>query len=182
MDGTLIERFAAIVGDRYALRAATDIEPYLTEPRGLWHGNTSLVLRPGTVEEVSAIMRLASETRTPVVPQGGNTGLVGGQVPHESGAEIVLSMSRLNRIRDVDTQSNTIIAEAGVILETLRKAADAADRLFPLSLAAQGSCQIGGNLSTNAGGVAALAYGSARLASGWRWCCRPARCSTTCAS
>ena len=71
MDGTLIERFAAIVGDRYALRAATDIEPYLTEPRGLWHGNTSLVLRPGTVEEVSAIMRLASETRTPVVPQGG---------------------------------------------------------------------------------------------------------------
>ena len=162
MDGTLIERFAAIVGDRYALRAATDIEPYLTEPRGLWHGNTSLVLRPGTVEEVSAIMRLASETRTPVVPQGGNTGLVGGQVPHESGAEIVLSMSRLNRIRDVDTQSNTIIAEAGVILETLRKAADAADRLFPLSLAAQGSCQIGGNLSTNAGGVAALAYGSAR--------------------
>jgi FAD/FMN-containing dehydrogenase len=119
-------------------------------------------LRPGSVEEVSRIMRLASETKTPVVPQSGNTGLVGAQVPDASGRQIVLSLSRLNRIREIDVLSNTVTAEAGVILQTLQEAADAADRLFPLSLAAQGSCQIGGNLSSNAGGTGVLAYGNAR--------------------
>jgi FAD/FMN-containing dehydrogenase len=114
------------------------------------------------VAEVSAILRLATETRTPVVPQGGNTGLVGGQMPDGSGHEIVLSLSRLNAIRQIDLASNTVVAEAGVILHTLREAADGVDRLFPLSLASQGSCQIGGNLSSNAGGVGALAYGVAR--------------------
>ncbi len=162
LDPALIERFASIVGDKYALRDQADIVPYLTEQRGLWHGSTALVLRPGSVDEVSRIMRLASETGTPVVPQSGNTGLVGGQVPDKSGREIVLSLSRLNRIREVDVLSNTITAEAGVILQTLQEAADAADRLFPLSLAAQGSCQIGGNLSSNAGGTGVLAYGNAR--------------------
>ena len=96
------------------------------------------------------------------MPQGGNTGLVGGQMPDRSGREIVLSLSRLNRIREIDPLSNTITAEAGVVLETLHEAADAADRLFPLSLASQGSCQIGGNLSSNAGGTGVLAYGNAR--------------------
>jgi FAD/FMN-containing dehydrogenase len=161
-DAGLIARFAAIVGEKYALRDQAEIAPYLTERRGLWHGRTSLVLRPGSVGEVSRIMRLASETKTSIVPQSGNTGLVGAQVPRASGAEIVLSLSRLNRIREIDTLSNTVTAEAGVILQTLQEAADAAGRLFPLSLAAQGSCQIGGNLSSNAGGTGVLAYGNAR--------------------
>src|SRR5438046_8391318 len=107
-------------------------------------------------------MRLATETGTPVVPQSGNTGLVGAQVPDRSGREIILSLSRLNRIREIDVLSNTVTVEAGVILQTLQEAADAAGRLFPLSLAAQGSCQIGGNLSSNAGGTGVLAYGNAR--------------------
>ncbi|CCV03597.1 putative oxidoreductase [Mesorhizobium metallidurans STM 2683] len=162
LDPTLIDRFATIVGDRYALRDQQDIAPYLTERRGLWHGRTALVLRPGSVEEVSRIMQLASETGTPIVPQSGNTGLVGGQMPDRSGREVVLSLSRLNRIREIDVLSNTVTVEAGVILQTLQEAADAADRLFPLSLAAQGSCQIGGNLSSNAGGTGVLAYGNAR--------------------
>ncbi|PBB87382.1 MULTISPECIES: FAD-binding oxidoreductase [unclassified Mesorhizobium] len=162
LDPSLVARFAAIVGDQYALRDQADIAPFITERRGLWHGRTSLVLRPGSVDEVSRIMRLASETGTPVVPQSGNTGLVGAQVPDKSGREIVLSLSRLNRIREIDVLSNTITAEAGVILQTLQEAADAAGRLFPLSLAAQGSCQVGGNLSSNAGGTGVLAYGNAR--------------------
>lgn len=162
LDPALAERFAAIVGERYAVRQGTDIEPYVHEPRGLFTGVASLVLRPASVEQVSAIMRLASETRTPIVPQGGNTGLVGGQVPDRSGGQIVLSLSRLNRIREIDPVSNTVIAEAGVVLDVLHKAADAADRLYPLSLASQGSCQIGGNLSSNAGGTGVVAYGNAR--------------------
>ncbi|MGB6119404.1 MAG: FAD-binding oxidoreductase [Mesorhizobium sp.] len=162
MTDTTLDRFAAIVGDRYALRDEASIAPFLVEKRGLYAGRTALVLRPGSVDEVSAIMRLASETRTAIVPQSGNTGLVGGQVPDASGREVLLSLSRLNRIRELDVTSNTVVAEAGVILHDLREAADAADRLFPLSLASQGSCQIGGNLSSNAGGVGALAYGVAR--------------------
>ena len=161
-DPSLLDRFATIVGDRHALRATSDMEPYVTEPRGLYTGCSALVLRPGSVEEVSQIMKLATETRTPIVPQGGNTGLVGGQVPDRSGNGIVLSLSRLNRVREVDTLSNTVTVEAGVILDQLHKVADEADRLFPLSLAAQGTCQIGGNLSSNAGGTGVLAYGNAR--------------------
>jgi FAD/FMN-containing dehydrogenase len=162
LDPALIERFAAIVGDSHALRDPGDIAGYLIEPRGLWHGSTSLVLRPGSVEEVSRIMRLASETGTPIVPQSGNTGLVGGQMPDASGREVILSLSRLNRIREIDVKSNTVTVEAGVILQNLHDAADEVDRLFPLSLASQGSCQIGGNLSSNAGGTGVLAYGNAR--------------------
>jgi FAD/FMN-containing dehydrogenase len=158
----LVARFAGIVGERYAVTDRAGIAPYLEERRGLWHGRTSLVLRPGSVDEVSRIMRLASETKTPVVPQSGNTGLVGAQVPDASGREIVLSLSRLNRIREIDVLSNTATVEAGVVLQTLQEAADGADRLFPLSLASQGSCQIGGNLSSNAGGTGVLAYGNAR--------------------
>ena len=141
---------------------AADIVPFVEERRGLFPGKTALVLKPGSVDEVSRILRLATETRTLVVPQGGNTGLVGGQMPDRSGREIVLSLSRLDRIRELDPLSNTITAEAGVVLEKLHEAADAADRLFPLSLASQGSCQIGGNLSSNAGGTGVLAYGNAR--------------------
>ncbi|GAB1406255.1 FAD-binding oxidoreductase [Thermomonas brevis] len=161
-DPELLQRFAGIVGARHALRDAADIAPYLREPRGLHHGRAALVLRPGSVDEVSRILALASATATPVVPQGGNTGLVGGQVPDASGRAVLLSLSRLDRIRDLDPASNTVIAEAGVILQRLRDAADAAGRLFPLALASQGSAQVGGLLSTNAGGTAVLAHGSMR--------------------
>jgi FAD/FMN-containing dehydrogenase len=156
----LIARFAAIVGAKNAITDAAEIAPYLTEERGLYHGRSSLVLRPGTTEEVAAIARLANETRTALVPQGGNTGLVGGQTPMRG--EVVLSLRRLDRIREVDATSNTMTCEAGVILARAQDAAAAAGRLFPLSLGAEGSCTIGGNLSTNAGGTGALAYGVAR--------------------
>jgi FAD/FMN-containing dehydrogenase len=158
----LLDRFAALVGAPNALRDEAAIAPYLIEPRAKFAGRTPLVLRPGSVEEVSAILRLASETGTPVVPQGGNTGVVGGQIPDLSGGAVVVSLSRLNRIREIDTAGDTMVAEAGVILAEAQRAAEAADRLFPLSLASEGSCQIGGNLSTNAGGTAVLAYGNTR--------------------
>ncbi|MCX7304659.1 MAG: FAD-binding oxidoreductase [Hyphomicrobiales bacterium] len=162
LDPALLDRFAGIVGAAHALRGDGDIAPYAREPRGLWGGRSPLVLKPGSVDEVSRILRLATETRTPIVPQGGNTGLVGGQVPRAAGNEIIVSLSRLNRMREIDTLSNTVTVEAGVTLEALHRAAAAADRLYPLSLASQGSCQIGGNLSSNAGGTAVLAYGNTR--------------------
>lgn len=158
----LARQFVEIVGPANALTGQADIAPYLTENRHLYHGLSSLVLRPGSVDEVAAIMRLASETKTPVVPQGGNTGLVGGQTPDLSGSAIILSLSRMNRIRDVDPVGNTIVVEAGVVLQTIQQTADRIDRLFPLSLGSEGSCQIGGNLSSNAGGTAVLAYGNTR--------------------
>ena len=161
-DISLLDRFAEIVGAAHALRTEADIAPFVQEPRGLFGGRTSLVLKPGTVDEVSRILRLASETGTPVVPQGGNTGLVGGQMPHRTGNEIVLSLMRLNRIREIDPLSNTVTAEAGVVLDALHHAVDAVDRLYPLSLASQGSCTVGGTLSSNAGGTAVLSYGNAR--------------------
>jgi FAD/FMN-containing dehydrogenase len=153
-------RFAGIVGDKYAITDQQALEPHLVEQRGLYHGNTPLMLRPGSVAEVSAILKLANETRTPIVPQGGNTGLVGGQIPHQG--EVILSLTRLNKIREVDAASNTMTCDSGVILASAQDAAAKAGRLFPLSLGAEGSCTIGGNLSTNAGGTAAIVYGTAR--------------------
>jgi len=160
MPPELIARFAAIVSERYAVTDPAEIAPYLTEERGLYHGRSPLVLRPGSVAEVAAILKLANETQTPIVPQGGNTGLVGGQTPHQG--EVLISLRRLDRIREVDPTSNTMTCEAGVVLIKAQQAAAAAGRLFPLSLGAEGSCTIGGNLSTNAGGTGALAYGVAR--------------------
>src|SRR3954453_17360207 len=156
----LLSRFAAIVGERYAITDAADMAPYLTEERQLYHGRSPLVLRPGSVAEVSQILKLANETGTPIVPQGGNTGLVGGQIPHNG--EVVLSLNRLDRIREVDPTSNTITCEAGVTLQRAREAAAEVDRLYPQLLPSEGTCTIGGNLSTNAGGTAALAHGIAR--------------------
>jgi FAD/FMN-containing dehydrogenase len=156
----LIEKFRKIVGDKYAVTDAADIEPYVTEERNLFHGRSPLVLRPATTAEVSAICALATEHRIALVPQGGNTGLVGGQTPHNG--EVVVSLRRMDRIREVDAASNTMTCEAGVVLQIAQQKAAEVDRLFPLSLGAEGSCTIGGNLSTNAGGTAALAYGVAR--------------------
>ncbi|WP_420966373.1 FAD-binding oxidoreductase [Bradyrhizobium sp. B120] len=156
----LLAKFRAIVGDKYAVTDAADIEPYVTEERDLFHGRSPLVLRPGSTAEVAAICKLASEHRIALVPQGGNTGLVGGQTPHHG--EVVVSLRRLDNIRDIDVESNTMTCEAGVVLQIAQQKAADVDRLFPLSLGAEGSCTIGGNLSTNAGGTGALAYGVAR--------------------
>ena len=158
----LIARFTTIVGAANALTDQAEIAPYLVESRGLYKGNAPLVLRPGSVEEVSQILKLASETGAAIVPQGGNTGHVAGQIPRTGAADIVLSLQRLNRIRDIDPVGNVIVADAGCILADIQKAAEAHDRLFPLSLGSEGSCRIGGNLSTNAGGTAVLAYGNMR--------------------
>src|SRR6201986_575657 len=156
----LIAAFRKIVGDKYAVTDAADIAPYVTEERDLFHGRSPLVLRPGSTAEVSAICKLATEHKIALVPQGGNTGLVGGQTPDNG--EVVVSMRRMDKIREIDAASNTMICEAGVVLQIAQQKAAEADRLFPLSLGAEGSCTIGGNLSTNAGGTAALAYGLAR--------------------
>jgi len=156
------DRFAEMIGKANVLTTPEDQAPYLTEWRDLYQGVTPLVLRPGSTQEVSAVMAYAYDNDLKIVPQGGNTGLVGGQIPQETGDEIVLSLSRLNKIRAVDPVGFTLTAEAGVVLEALHVEAEKVDRLFPLSLGAQGSCQIGGNISTNAGGTAVLAYGNTR--------------------
>jgi len=156
----LLAQFAKIVGEKYAVTDPAEAKPYLIEERGLYHGHSPMVLRPASVDEVAAIVKLANATHTAIVPQGGNTGLVGGQIPHEG--EIVLSLRRLDRIREVDPMSNTMTCEAGVVLMKAQDAAANVERLFPLSLGAEGSCTIGGNLSTNAGGTSALSYGIAR--------------------
>ena len=158
----LIERFAAIVGARHALTDPADQAPYLKDWRDLYAARTQLVLRPATTEEVAAILRLASETRTRVVPQGGATGLVGGHLPFAEGGEIIVSLTRMKAVRAVDPAGNTLIAEAGVTLQEAQDAAAAVGRLFPLNIGSKGSCTIGGNLATNAGGTQAVAYGLAR--------------------
>src|SRR5437660_7555434 len=140
VDPGLLAHFGAVVGSKYMITDPAAQEPYLVELRGLYHGRTPVVLRPGSVAEVAAVLKLADETRTPIVPQGGNTGLVGGQTPHDG--EIVLALTRLDRIRDVDATSNTLTCEAGVVLAKAQDAAQSADRLFPLSLAAEGRCTI----------------------------------------
>ena len=160
INADLLARFVSIVGTKYAITDPDAQQPYLVEMRDLYRGHSPVVLRPGSVAEVSAILKLANETRTAVVPQGGNTGLVGGQIPHHG--EVLLSLNRLDKIREVDAVSNTMTVEAGVTLQRAREAAAEVDRLYPQLLPSEGTCTIGGNLSTNAGGVAALAYGIAR--------------------
>jgi FAD/FMN-containing dehydrogenase len=157
-----IDAFVRIVGEEHAIRDEEAMAPYLVEWRDRYRGRAALVLKPGDTGEVSAILKLANETRTAIVPQGGNTGLVGGQIPYEAGDEVVVALERLNRVRSLDLASNCMTVEAGLILALARQVAANAGRLFPLSLASEGSCQIGGVLATNAGGVGVLAYGSAR--------------------
>ncbi|MGE0612948.1 MAG: FAD-binding oxidoreductase [Hyphomicrobiales bacterium] len=160
--GEVLNRLAAVVGDAYAIRDAGAMEPYLREMRDIYVGRAGMVLRPANTEEVSGILKIASETGTAIVPQGGNTGLVGGQIPFDTGNEVIVSLTRMNRIRETDVAGETMTVEAGVTLQQAREAAEEADKLFPLSLPSEGSCQIGGNLATNAGGAAMLAYGNAR--------------------
>jgi len=158
----LIARFREIVGPEHALTDPDQQLPYLREWRDLFIGQAPVVLRPGSTEEVSRILALANEARVGVVPQAGNTGLVGGQIPFQTGNEIVVSVSRLKQIRDINPAAYIMTVEAGLTLAECRAAAERADRLFPLSLPSEASCQIGGNLATNAGGVGVLAYGNAR--------------------
>ena len=136
--------------------------PYLQEWRGVFHGRAAAVVAPGSTDEVAAVMRLCHEAGIGVVPQSGNTGLCGGAAPDPSGSQILLSLRRMHRVREVDWANDTLTAEAGCVLATLQRAASTADRLFPLSLAAEGSCMLGGNLATNAGGTNVLRYGNAR--------------------
>jgi FAD/FMN-containing dehydrogenase len=158
----LLARLSAIVGPAHVLTAPDETRSYAVDWRKRYSGRPLAVVRPATTAEVAAVVELCAETRTAVVPQGGNTGLCGGATPDASGSQVVVSLSRVNRIRALDPVNNTVTAEAGCVLANLQRAADEADRLFPLSLAAEGSCEIGGNLSTNAGGVQVLRYGNAR--------------------
>lgn len=158
----ILQRLKDVVGDKGFVDGEIDMAPYLVERRELYRGRAAAVVRPASTAEVSAVMRIAHEAGVAVVPQGGNTGLVGGQIPDESGAEIVLSLSRMNAVRGIDVANNTLTVDAGVTLAAAQAAARDADRLFPLSLASEGSCQIGGNLATNAGGTQVLRYGNAR--------------------
>lgn len=162
MQSDLIERFAQIVGPNHAITDQATLAPRLKETRGLYHGASPLLLRPGSTSEVSDILRLATETGTAIVPQSGNTGHVGGQTPRENREDVLLTLERMNRVREVDLAAGAITVDAGCILDNLHRVAEEHNRLFPLSLGSQGSCQIGGNLSTNAGGTQVLAYGNAR--------------------
>ncbi|MEQ8734417.1 MAG: FAD-binding oxidoreductase [Rhodospirillaceae bacterium] len=162
LDQTFLDQIAAIVGPSGCLTSDSDIAPYLEEERGLFQGATSLVVRPGSTDEVAAVVKVCAEAGIGIVPQGGNTGLCGGGVPAESGAEIVLALGRMNKIRDIDPTNFTMTVEAGCILAEIQNQADDVDCLFPLSLGAEGSCQIGGNLATNAGGINVLRYGNTR--------------------
>ena len=158
----LIETLAAIVGAQNVITDAETMHPYLGDWRGRYRGAARCVVRPGTTAEVSAIVRACAAAGVAMLPQGGNTSHCGASIPDKSGKTVLISLSRLNKIRAVDAANNTITVEAGCVLQNLQEAALAVDRLFPLSLAAEGSCQIGGNLSTNAGGVQVLRYGNAR--------------------
>ena len=157
-DGVL-DRLKAVVGEGGWSQDPERLSPKLVEWRDRWSGTTPLLLLPKTVEEVSAIVRLCAETRTPITPQGGNTGLVGGQIPQ---GEVLLSLEKMRAVREVNTEDDVLVAEAGVTLAAAHAAAGAAGRFFPLSLASEGSCTIGGLISTNAGGTAVLRYGTMR--------------------
>ena len=158
----LIDRLKRIVGEGGWITDEQTLEPHLTEWRDTWRGRTLIMVSPDTTEKVAKIVRACAEVGTAVVPQGGNTGLCGGAIPDRSGKQVLLSLSRMNRIRSLDPNGHSLVAEAGCTLGSVQHAAEDAGRFFPLSLAAEGSCQIGGNLSTNAGGINVLRYGTAR--------------------
>src|SRR5882672_362930 len=160
--GDMLERIKIVVGAKGWSDDAAVLTPQLIDWRRRYQGRTPLLVRPASTAEVAEVVSRCAEARVPIVPQGGNTSLCGGSIPSEAGDEILLSLSRMNRVRAIDAANYTITAEAGCILAQVQQAASEADRLLPLSLAAEGSCQIGGNLSTNAGGITVLRYGNAR--------------------
>lgn len=159
---TFLEACRQTVGHAYVITDENAMQPFLTEWRKRVAGHALAVVKPGNTEETAAIVRLCNQYHIPLVPQGGNSGLVLGSIPDNSGTAIVLSLARLNRIRKLDTANNTMTVEAGCILDHIHQAATEAGRLFPLALPSSGTCTIGGNLSSNAGGTAVLRYGTAR--------------------
>ncbi|CAN7300042.1 FAD-binding oxidoreductase [Pseudoduganella sp. LjRoot289] len=162
MSSTFLAHCRTLLGDTYVLTGAPDMAPFLTDWRGRHTGHALAVLRPGSVQQVADVVRACVQWSIPIVPQGGNTGLVLGGVPDTSGQAVVLSLARLNTIRETDALNRTMTVDAGCILQHVQEAAAAHGCLFPLSLAAEGTCTIGGNLSSNAGGTAVLRYGNAR--------------------
>jgi FAD/FMN-containing dehydrogenase len=161
MSASLLDTLRATVGAAHVLTDG-DLSAWQDDWRKRWHGRALAVVRPGSTDEVAAVVRACAAQGVPIVPQGGNTGLVGGGVPDASGTQVLLSLKRLNRIRELDRANLALVAEAGCVLQAVQDAADAAGLLFPLSLAAEGSCTIGGNLATNAGGTQVVRYGNAR--------------------
>lgn len=157
-----LARLRATVGPEHVLTAPTDIAPYCEDWRGRYRGHALAVVRPASVEEVAQVVHLALDARVAIVPQGGNTGMVGGATPSADATQLVVCLARLNRVRAIDADNATLTVEAGVTLAEVQRAAEQVHLLFPLSVAAEGSCQIGGNLSTNAGGTAVLHYGNTR--------------------
>ncbi|AOB29771.1 2-hydroxyacid dehydrogenase [Bordetella sp. H567] len=158
---TFLAELQALLGADQVLTGG-DTDSYTLDWRGRYRGRALAVVRPDSAESVAAVVRLCARHGVPVVPQGGNTGLCGGATPADDGKAVVLSLARLNRVRAIDTDNDTITVEAGCILQAVQQAAEQAGRLFPLSLAAEGSCTIGGNLATNAGGTQVLRYGNTR--------------------
>ena len=156
-----LQELAQLLGTQHLL-TGSDAEPFLVDWRGRYSGQALGVARPGTPEELAEVVKWCVRHKVPMVPQGGNTGLCGGATPDASGTALLISMARMNAIRHVDTDNDTMVVEAGCILQAVQDAAQAAGRLFPLSLAAEGSCTIGGNLATNSGGTQVLRYGNAR--------------------
>ncbi|MGF7174173.1 FAD-binding oxidoreductase [Azospirillum doebereinerae] len=157
-----VARVRAVVGSGHVLTGPGDTEPYVADWRGRYRGAALCVARPADTAEVAALVRLCAERRVPLVPQGGNTGVCGGAIPDGSGSALVLCLTRMNRIRNLDRHSDAITVDAGCTLAEVQRAAEEADRLFPMSLGSEGTCQIGGNIATNAGGTAVLRYGPMR--------------------
>ena len=162
VSGVVREALGSAVGTAGLFTDPVDLEPHLVDERGAFRGVSPVLLKPASTDEVAAAVRICAEAGVGIVPQGGRTGLCGGTVPVTPGGEVLISLERLRRIRDLDAQGFTMTCEAGCVLRTLQEAAEHAGRLFPLSLAAEGSCTIGGNLATNAGGINVLRYGMAR--------------------
>lgn len=158
----LIDELKFIVGDGAWISDEGELEPYLTEWRDTWRGRTPIMVSPDSTARVAKVVQACRRANTAIVPQGGNTGLCGGAIPDPGGDQVLLSMARMNRVRSISPDDHSIVAEAGCTLASVQQAAEDVDRFFPLSLAAEGSCQIGGNLSTNAGGINVLRYGTAR--------------------
>ncbi|MCW2739164.1 FAD-binding oxidoreductase, partial [Nocardioides sp.] len=158
----LLARLRSAVGDDHVLTEAADVAAYVVDWTGVHEGSALAVVRPGSTSEVAQVVAACRDAGTAIVPQGGNTGLVGGGVPDGSGGQVVVSLGRMRAVRDVDPVAGTVTVDAGVVLADVQAAAERVGRLFPMSLGSEGSCTIGGNLATNAGGTAVLRYGMTR--------------------